>query len=310
MNKASAQELELWSKRYGSLGDSAGWKIVMEHYYADRLAEANAAALELGVGVVANYEGMYRMIDAEWSTRRYSHISDASPWLRVESIPKETVGAVDLDEVILRACNEVADRFGYGERAKTMASVLAVEADAPWAVGRFGYMIEKVPYAKICLPNNRIRNEAALHEVVAHEFAHVVVLNLSEGRAPKWLNEGVAMLAERSSDVRVRRAFSSGQVPWLTARELEIAHSGNRQGEPHPMQTWLAYQQSAWVARYLVSVGGEKKVGQLLRSMVEHSTWIEIRVRLTGQSWADEALKHTYGFGEEKLFAETLKWLK
>jgi hypothetical protein len=115
------------------------------------------------------------------------------------------------------------------------------------------------------------------------------------------------MLAERSSDLRVRRAFGSGQAPWLGVRELEVAHSGQRQGEPHPAQTWLAYQQSAWLVRYLVSLGGEAKIGDLLRAFANNSAWSEIKMRLTGQSAADEALREVYGFGEKELFERTIR---
>jgi predicted SprT family Zn-dependent metalloprotease len=31
-----------------------------------------------------------------------------------------------------------------------------------------------------------------VEQVVAHEFAHVVVNHLGGGMAPKWLNEGIA----------------------------------------------------------------------------------------------------------------------
>lgn len=298
------------SARYGTIGDQGEWKTAIDHYYWDRLEQAHALAIGLGVGSLAGYEGLYRMIESELATREQAEIRPLSDWLDLEWISAETHGSVDLGEVILRSCNEVADRFGYRERAKTLVSILASEADAPWAVARFGYMVDKYPYDKVCIPNNRIYAEAALHEVVAHEFAHVIVLNMAQGRVPKWLNEGIAMLAERSSDLRIRRGFAEGHLPWLSLRELEIAHSAPRQGEPHPERTWFAYQQSAWLVRYLVSIGGEAKIGEMLRAFADHSAWIEIRMRLTGQSPADEALHEVYGFGEKELFERTIAWLR
>jgi hypothetical protein len=133
---------------------------------------------------------------------------------------------------------------------------------------------------------------------------------MAQGRVPTWLNEGLAMLAERSSDLRVRRAFGSGAAPWLSPRELEAAHHGQRQGEPHPAQTWLAYQQSAWLVRYLVTVAGEKSVSKLLVAFTDNSVWEELKMRLTSQTYADEALREVYGFGEKELFEKTLGWLR
>jgi len=300
--------------RYGSVGDNGEWKAAVEEYHWDRLDSALKLAIALGVGVNGAYEGWYRTIEAEALTRQKSHQEALTDWLTLELIPHEIghggLGHQEISHLALEACADVSRRFGFGGTPKTLITILAAETDAPWAVGRYGYMMDKYPYDKICIPLVSTHSAHGFSEVVSHEFAHVLVLTATDGKAPKWLHEGVAMLAERSSDLRLRWAFAREEAPWLSPHELEITHSRNRQGEPDRERTWRAYQQSAWLTRYLVSLKGEEGVGRLLTEFANSSIWSEIKMRLTSQSPADEALREIYGFGESELFAKALVWLR
>jgi len=300
--------------RYGSVGDNGEWKAAIEEYHWDRLDSALQLAIALGVGVNGAYEGWYRTIEAEAITRQQASKDKLSDWLTLELIPHEVghggLGHIQIQEIARDACEDVSRRFGFSGEPKTLITILAAETDAPWAVGRYGYMMDKYPYDKICVPLASTHMAHSFAEVVSHEFAHVLVLNATDGKAPKWLHEGVAMLAERSSDLRLRRAFASGEAAWLSPHALEITHSRNRQGEPDRERTWRAYQQSAWLARYLVSLKGEEGIGQLLKEFANSTIWSEIKMRLTNQSATDEALREIFGFGENELFAKALVWLR
>jgi hypothetical protein len=310
MSEAMNESTSRSTTRYGSVGDYGEWQAAIEEYYWDRLEPAYDLAVALGVGVTGAYEGWFRMIEAETVTRRQSEMREVNDWLSLERIPHEAHDADEMARLAVDACEDVAERFGFEERPKTLVTVLSEEADAPWAVGRFGYMMDKYPYDKVCVPHNSVGTTHGFQEVVAHEYAHVVVLNVTQGRAPHWLNEAIAMLAERSSDLRLRQAFASGQADWLSPRELENVHTARRQGEPHPARTWRAYQQSAWIGRYLVSLRGEKGIGELLNGFSNNSAWTELKMRVTGQPAADEALREVYGLGEEETFAKALAWLR
>ncbi|AIE88010.1 hypothetical protein OP10G_4642 [Fimbriimonas ginsengisoli Gsoil 348] len=263
-------------------------------------------AIRLGVGATGAYEGWYRLIEAETVTRRQSEEIAVNDWLTLES----SAHSHELAHLTVEACENVARRFGFANRPKTMVTLLAEETDAPWAVGRFGYMMDKYPYDKICIPAGAAASFHGFQEVVSHEYAHVGVLDVTQGRAPHWLNEAVAMLAEQSSDLRMRRAFASGEARWLSPRGLELVHTARRQGEPHPAKTWRAYQQSAWIGRYLVSLKGEEGIGELLRAFSDNSIWTEIKMRVTNQPPADEALRQVYGMSEQAVFDQALAWIQ
>jgi len=299
--------------RYG-VGSTAGggpslgvWKVAIDAYYWDRLEQAHDLAIELGVAFPWQ-EWFFRLIEAEAVTREQSETTAVDPQLSVELIPSEIPHAEQVTEVINHACTVVRDRFGWPEGAKTLVSVLAEQSDAPWTVGRAGYMMDKYPYDKICIPRNATATPNGLHTVIRHEYAHVMVLNLSEGKAATWLHEAVTMVAQDWPRREDWAKFAGGQEPWLEPVTLNAAF--NDQHDPSRFHARsLAYSQSAGIGFYLKSISGESKIGDLLRAFADNSNWTELKMSLTGQSPADEALRQIYGFGEKDLFARTLNWL-
>jgi hypothetical protein len=183
-----------------------------------------------------------------------------------------------------------------------MVSVLAEETDAPWAVGREGYFIDKYPYDKICLPLRATGD--SLHQVIAHEYAHCITLNLAQGRAPRWLDEAVSVTIEGRIDRRAAHAFATGQIPWLNHLNLGSAFMNFA----NPQARWLAYQQAGIIGHYLAHLKGTKTLGDLMRAFSDNSFWTELIDRLKGEPPVEEALRQVYGFGVKKLFKEALAW--
>jgi hypothetical protein len=298
------------TSRYGALGDNMEWRAAIEHYHWDRVEEAQKLAIELGVGASAGYEGWYRLIEAEAETRGRAEVRRLTEWLELETIPEETTHAEDLAERVIEACDGIAERLGWTHGPQTRVSVLSAEADAPWAIGRYGYMADKYPYDKICVPQQAVDSPARLRATVAHEYAHVITLNGAEGKVPTWLDEGIAMLAEPNPDLIVRRAFADGRAPWLEPDELDRAFHAERRGGENSQRIYLAYQQSAWIGRFLASQGGEARIADLLHGFANNSVLTEVKMRVTGQHPADEALREVYGMSEKEAFAEALDWIK
>jgi hypothetical protein len=68
---------------------------------------------------------------------------------------------------------------------------LAEMTDSP-----HGYMTPKLPYYKVCLPLEPDEPPASLAQALVHEYTHVLEAEVSQGRAPRWLSEGLAEWAE------------------------------------------------------------------------------------------------------------------
>ena len=102
---------------------------------------------------------------------------------------------------------------------------------------------------------------SVLRGVLIHEYAHVVVRELTGGNCPSWLNEGIAEMQGRSEYdpplTVLETAATSGAL--LTAAILEKSLLGMSGKEAQ-----LAYQQSYSMVKYLVSTYGWHKVKEIL----------------------------------------------
>lgn len=279
----------------------------MEAYYWDRLEGAYELAIRLGVGETAQLARFYRLVEGEHLTRKSAVQEKIADWLTLEYVPGEAGDPEQLSQRIVAACDAIAQRLGWTHGPGVMVSVLLSDVDAPWAAGRFGYFVDKYPYDKICIPYRSAHDPDYLHETVMHEYAHCIVLNLAQGHAPRWLNEAVAMVAQGGADRQAVAGFVRGEIPWQKLSRVSTNFIAEEQGA-HAL--WHAYQQSACIGAYLVSLKGERGLGDLLRAFSDNSVLQELKMRVTNQPPADEALRQTYGFGEEDLFDLGLEWLK
>lgn len=109
-----------------------------------------------------------------------------------------------------------------------------------WAGGAFDGRI-RVPVA------GRV-DEKDLRRVLTHEFTHAVVHSLAPRGVPQWLNEGLAMLMERSGTAV---PSPSGEVAGPPLAQLEGSF-----GKLAPDEARAAYATSAAAAQALLDAAG------------------------------------------------------
>jgi tetratricopeptide (TPR) repeat protein len=98
-----------------------------------------------------------------------------------------------------------------------------------------------------------------------HELAHVVTLQLSNNRVPRWLTEGISVWEERRGrpewgremEVAFARAMDQGKV---------IKLSSLNEGFSDPEMISLAYHQASIVVEHLVATYGEASLTRLLQA--------------------------------------------
>lgn len=289
----------------------AQWEVAIGHYDWDHMAEAYAAAVDAGIEDSGEDLFWFRLIEAEWTTRRRARIDRVADWLEIEWIEAEAPRPFKpwISRAV-RAMDEVARRLRWEHAAPTRVAILAEETDAPWAAHPYGYCADKHPYEKICLPPYLYDEPDEFSQAVAHEYAHVISLNLTQGLAPAWLEETISVLAERNFDDQALAEFRSGQAPWLTPSELEGAFGVDLDpSEDDEDRSWLAYQQAGLIGRYLMSLGPEERLADLLRAHVGLGALARLRSSLGGASRTDAALRNVYGLGERELFERARDWV-
>lgn len=284
--------------RLGYLGDTVDWKLITEFYYWDKVIEAYERSLEVGAIGGGATLGFYRLVEGEALTRQVSEITTVTPWLKLEAQAQVSSGLADLAQEV---CLEVAGRLGWNFEAQAMVSVLVPDADVPWHSARYGYCMDKYPYDKVCLPAVALEDEAHLRRVLAHEYAHVVTLNLTQNRAPHWVEEGISTLVEGPVAPGVRERFRRGESTWRDFRKVEAAFEAERRNGENREKIRDAYDQARLLMEYLYKAKGDAGLHMFLRAFTDNSVWDEMKIRL-GADPADEALRQVYGLDQAELF--------
>jgi len=120
-----------------------------------------------------------------------------------------------------------------------------------WAGGLFD--------GRIRIPVGGKIDEAELDRVLAHELTHAIVRGLAPRGVPQWLNEGLAVLFERTGAARepVR-----GDTPLIPLTKLERSFAGLSNDDAR-----LAYAESTQAAQKVIDVGGPMAIYNLLTNI-------------------------------------------
>ena len=134
-----------------------------------------------------------------------------------------------------------------------------------WATGLFD--------GKIRLPVVRARPPAhELERLTAHEYAHAVIHDLTRGRAPRWLHEGLAQVLEGAASDPLLRAPSG-----LTLAGVEALA-----GDSDPLRARAGYDVALWIVRDLLDRGGIEPLRELLARLGAGETIVEAMPRVYG----------------------------
>jgi len=146
----------------------------------------------------------------------------------------------------------------------------------PWAQGLFD--------GKIRIPVVSEKTEG-LDRIVAHELAHAVIHRLSQGRAPLWLQEGLAQELEgqgEASRLLALRGLPRSELPPLDALDSLIRSSE----EDHVRRGYLL----AWSGvRFLLDRQGIRGVRELLGRLGRGQPWENAFQSVYGQPFRESS---------------------
>lgn len=149
-----------------------------------------------------------------------------------------------------------------------------------WVGGAFSKFDGKirVPIGGLGPPSDR------LARTLFHEYAHAALYGITRGNLPQWLNEGLAVRAEkRAADLRPRAVAAARGGLLIPLRSLEGSFM-NLQG---PATVALAYAEGASAAEYLIEQYGTGGVQALLQRLGQGRTF-------------DAAFQETFGASPEE----------
>jgi len=171
--------------------------------------------------------------------------------------------ALAILEVLESAANQVGAELGHFPEARVPVAIYKRDdfktvTDSPdWSGGVYD--------GRIRLPFGSMKEvTAAMRGVLFHEYAHVVVFDLTRGNCPLWLNEGVAEVFGRMQFNRPMAELgrAAHKNSFADFRKLESSFSGLSTKDAS-----LAYQQSYALVNYLVTNYGWHRVNQILTGL-------------------------------------------
>ncbi len=248
-------------------------------YDRQRLKEAKAAwerALELDPGQGALVERLRQVSEELPVESQFEQLSQMSFDLRYEEALERPVG-FDIRDALLEARRLVGSHFAYWPKHKIVVLIYSAEQfralrqETPeWVAGQFDGKI-RVPMPSAQLPRGQVK------QIVFHEYTHALIHDLTNGRCPLWLNEGLAEYEGRTqaagSLARLAGAVQEERlIPW---GGLSDSFAPSRSLE----QIGLAYEQAYSVAAFLIERYSFWRIRRILSAVAEGTSWEEVLSR-------------------------------
>ncbi len=138
----------------------------------------------------------------------------------------------------------------------------------PGMIGALGACFGRV----VTVDSPRAREPGSFNwaETLWHEMAHVITLQLSNNRLPRWLSEGASVYEERRArqqwgremDIPFARAMDRGKL--ISLRDLNSGFS-------NPETISFSYYQASLVVEHIVDVYGQPKLRALVAAYADGS---------------------------------------
>ncbi|MHC4241943.1 MAG: peptidase MA family metallohydrolase [Planctomycetota bacterium] len=239
------------------LGDeSKGWTLAEEVYKADQY------------NVLA-----YNLVNLRDNMSKFKTVDKDGFIIRMDKLEEAVYGERVL-ELLQQAKSQLCKKYGYELNHSVTLELFPNQQD--FAVRTFG-MPGGDGFLGVCFGNvitaNSPRASRALNweSTLWHEFCHVVTLNLTHNKMPRWLSEGISVYEEIQHNPAWGQHMNSEYRKMILAGELiPISRlSSAFLSPPTPMHLQFAYYESSLVVEFLVDKYGLESIKDILADLAE-----------------------------------------
>jgi tetratricopeptide (TPR) repeat protein len=202
-------------------------------------------------------------------------------------------------DLLERARSNLCAKYGFEVKRPTIVEVFPEQKD--FAVRTFG-MPGNPGYLGVCFGSLVTANSPATHpghpvnwnSVLYHEFCHVVTLQMTHNKMPRWLSEGISVYEEAQAnpswgqrmDPRYREMVMGGELTPIS--KLSAAFLA----PPSPIHLQFAYYESSLVVEFLVQKFG---LDQLKAILLDLGTGTEINHAVEAHTAPLDQLEQDFG---------------
>jgi tetratricopeptide (TPR) repeat protein len=239
------------------LGDeSEGWEL------ADEVQKQDGYDVE-----------MFNLTTLHDTMAKFATLTNANFVVRMSAHEARVYGDQVLD-LLERARSNLCAKYGFEVKRPTFVEIFPEQKD--FAVRTFG-MPGNPGYLGVCFGTLVTANSSAAHpghpvnwhSVLYHEFCHVVTLQITRNKMPRWLSEGISVYEE----VQANPTWGQRMMPRY--REMVLGGdltpisklSGAFMAPPTPIHLQFAYYESSLVVEFLVQKFGLDRLKAILTDL-------------------------------------------
>jgi tetratricopeptide (TPR) repeat protein len=236
--------------------ESEGWKL------ADEVQKQDAYDVEA-----------YNVVNLRQSMSKYTTLTNHDFLIRMNSHEAALYGDQVLDLLNKERTNLCA-KYEMELKRPTIVEIFAEQKD--FAVRTFG-MPGNPGYLGVCFGSVVTANSPAVQHghpvnwkaVLYHEFCHVITLQMTKNKMPRWLSEGVSVYEEGQANPSWGQHMTPKYREMILGDELTPVSklSGAFLDPKSEMHLQFAYYESSLVVEFLVQKYGIEKLKAILRDL-------------------------------------------
>jgi tetratricopeptide (TPR) repeat protein len=172
-----------------------------------------------------------------------------------------------------RALDTFSKRYEFVPRGPILVEIFPVHDDfavrnlgLPGAIGALGICFGRV--VSLDSPHARPPGEFQWEATLWHELAHVITLQMSNQRIPRWLTEGISEYEETRAHPEWRRDMDLEYAALLNRHE-DIKLKDLNAAFQDPKKIQLAYYEGSLLVEHMVKEYGDGAMNRLVRAFAQ-----------------------------------------
>jgi tetratricopeptide (TPR) repeat protein len=240
------------------LGDDEGWKLAETVHQHD------------AYDVTA-----YNLVTLQSTMRKFAAVTNEHFVIRMSEHEAALYGERALT-LLETARTRLTEKYGVKLESPTYIEIFPEQKD--FGVRTFG-MPHNPGFLGVCFgrvvtansPASQGGNPSNWEAVLWHEFAHVVTLQMTKNKMPRWLSEGISVYEELQANPAWGQAMNPRYREMVLGEDLTPVSelSSVFMNAKTDLHVQFAYYQSALVVEYLVGKFGFDKLKAILRDLAE-----------------------------------------
>lgn len=217
----------------------------------------------------------YNLVTLRDTMRKYATLTNEHFLIRLTSREAEIYGQRVLD-LLERARTRLTAKYGIEPKSPTYVEIFAEQKD--FGVRTFG-MPDNPGFLGVCFgrvvtangPAATRGNGANWEAVLWHEYTHVITLQKTANRMPRWLSEGISVYEEIQANPSWGQRFSPRYRSMIVGGEMTPVSqlSGAFLAPKSPFHLQFAYFQSHLVVDYIIQRHGIDALRRVLENLRE-----------------------------------------